>query len=61
MNYEELNKLKRDNKIVNEIYKEINNAFTGKQLEEALEKLRKAMEILALKISEIDKELRREY
>ena len=61
MNYEELNKLKRDNKIVNEIYKEINKAFTGKQLEEALEKLRKAMEILALKISEIDKELRREY
>ena len=51
----------KKNKIVVEINKTINDAFTGKQLEEALEKLREAMEVLSLKISEIDKELRREY
>jgi len=61
MNYTEFNKLKNRNKIVYEIDKDIKNAFTGKQLEETLKRLREAIEILTIKISEIDKELKREY
>jgi len=46
------------NEIINEIVKTINNALTGKQLEEALRELREAKVILDNRIEQITKELK---